>query len=69
MTEKLLSPQEAAAILGIKPNTLAVWRTKGTGPTFTKLGSRTVRYRSADIAQYVNANSGHANTAQAAAHV
>ncbi len=34
----LLTNEEAAALLGIKPNTLEIWRTKGKGPKFIKLG-------------------------------
>ena len=35
-----LSTQEAAAFLGVKPNTLEVWRTKHRGPRYAKIGSR-----------------------------
>jgi transposase-like protein len=37
-----LSTQEAAAYLGVKPNTLEVWRCKHRGPQYAKLGSRIV---------------------------
>lgn len=43
----LLTNEEAAALLGIKPNTLEIWRTKGKGPEFVKLGetkSAPIRY-------------------------
>ena len=33
----LLTSAETAALLGIKPNTLEVWRGKGKGPDFIKL--------------------------------
>lgn len=39
---------EAAARLGVKPNTLAKWRMQGRGPRFVKIG-RLVRYDDADI--------------------
>lgn len=35
-----LSTQEAAAFLGLQPNTLEVWRTKHRGPKYAKIGSR-----------------------------
>ena len=35
-----LNTQEAAAYLGIQPNTLEVWRCKHKGPRYAKLGSR-----------------------------
>lgn len=36
--EDLLTNEEAATLLGIKPNTLEVWRNKGKGPEFIKYG-------------------------------
>ncbi len=32
--------QEAAAYLGVKPNTLEIWRCKHRGPKYAKLGTR-----------------------------
>ena len=37
-----LNTHEAAAYLGVKPNTLEVWRCKHRGPKYAKLGSRIV---------------------------
>jgi hypothetical protein len=37
-----LNTQEAAAYLGVRPNTLEVWRCKHRGPKYAKLGSRIV---------------------------
>jgi hypothetical protein len=37
-----LNTIEAAAYLGVKPNTLEVWRCKHRGPKYAKLGSRIV---------------------------
>ena len=34
----LLDTEQTAALLGIKPNTLEIWRHKGKGPEFLKLG-------------------------------
>lgn len=33
-----LSTKAAAAIIGISPRTLRIWRCSGKGPSFTKLG-------------------------------
>lgn len=47
LSPDLLTNEEAAALLGIKPNTLEIWRTKGKGPEFVKLGrtkSAPIRY-------------------------
>ena len=45
---KLLTPREAAEILGVPEGTLAQWRSQRRGPLFIKLESRLVRYRLAD---------------------
>ncbi|WP_262476792.1 helix-turn-helix transcriptional regulator [Acinetobacter ursingii] len=37
----LLTTKEAASLLGFKKNTLEIWRTKGKGPQFIKVGSDT----------------------------
>ena len=52
--DDLLSSKEAATLLGIKSNTLEIWRHQGRSPPYLKLGDSpqsTVRYqRSAVIA-------------------
>jgi hypothetical protein len=48
----LLSNAEAAALLGVTPNTLKFWRHKGRGPAFIKYGDSPrsgVGYDPADI--------------------
>ncbi|MBT3071899.1 helix-turn-helix domain-containing protein [Rhodomicrobium sp. Az07] len=37
--DDLLTNKEAATLLGINPNTLEIWRCKGRGPAFIKLGT------------------------------
>jgi predicted site-specific integrase-resolvase len=51
--EILLTPIQAAAILQVKPNTLAKWRVTGEGPAFIRFG-RSVRYSSRDIACFID---------------
>jgi len=51
-----LNTREAAQYLGVKPNTLEVWRCKHRGPRYIKLGSRTV-YDLDDLDDFVAANS------------
>jgi 5-methylcytosine-specific restriction protein A len=41
--QKLLTTEEAAEYLGNKPQTLAIWRGRGTGPEYIK-GRTSVRY-------------------------
>lgn len=57
---KLLSTEEAAALIGIKPGTLAIWRTTGKSPRFIKVG-KLVRYHERDIIEWLDAHT-HANT-------
>lgn len=52
----LLTNEEAAALLGIKPNTLEIWRYKGRGPPFIKLGDApqaAVRYIRSAVTDWV----------------
>ena len=52
---KMLPSDEAAEFLGLKAQTLAVWRMTGKGPAFTKLG-RAVRYRLSVLKAYVRSH-------------
>lgn len=59
-TLELLTNEEAAAFLGIKPNTLEIWRTKGKGPEFIKMGSKKqapIRYLKPKIFAWLEAQS------------
>lgn len=49
-----MTTRQAADFLGLKRNTLEIWRLRGTGPRFVKMG-RAVRYRLADIEDYIEA--------------
>lgn len=51
---KLLKPSEVAELIGYKPSTLAVWRSQGKGPPYTKVGN-TVRYRSDVLQDWITA--------------
>jgi hypothetical protein len=50
--EILLTPIQAAAILQVKPNTLAKWRVTGEGPAFIHAG-RVVRYSPRELTRYI----------------
>lgn len=58
MPIKKLSTDEAAEFLGVKPNTLEVWRTKKKGPKYSKIGSR-VLYDINDLEEYFASRSVH----------
>ena len=49
-----LNTHEAAEYLGVRPNTLEVWRCKHRGPKYAKLGSRIV-YDLDDLDDYYSA--------------
>lgn len=52
---KLWSPEQVAEILDVSKQTLAVWRCERRYPlAYVKIGSR-VRYRPADIQQFMQA--------------
>ena len=50
---RLLTPAQAAEMLGIPEGTLAQWRSQRRGPTFIKLEGRLVRYRARDLEGYI----------------
>ena len=53
-----VSANEAAAMLGVSPRTLANWRTQGIGPAFVRIGavhSRTL-YRLDDLKAWLDNN-------------
>lgn len=52
---KLLNTQEVAEILGYKPNTLEIWRNRGIGPKYRKIG-RLVKYAESDINAFIDAS-------------
>jgi predicted DNA-binding transcriptional regulator AlpA len=52
-SESLLTEQEAARQLHLSQKTLEGWRTRGGGPKFVRLGTRAVRYRPADLNEFV----------------
>ena len=51
--EKLLTPDEAAQVLGVSKNTLCTWRCTGRYPLkYLKIG-RAVKYRTNDIELFI----------------
>ena len=63
--DQLFTPEEAAALLNVKPQTLAKWRMggRGLGPHFVKVG-RAIRYRRATLVSFIEGNT-FTNTAEA----
>jgi predicted DNA-binding transcriptional regulator AlpA len=53
MSEIPKTQEEAATIIGVKPTTLAMWRHKGKGPRYLKIG-RSCFYRESDIEAWLD---------------
>ena len=54
--DELLTSPVTAALIGIKNNTLEIWRGAGKGPPFVKLGDAPqapVRYRRGDVIAFI----------------
>ena len=49
---RYLKPDEAGAILGVSPKTLANWRTGDYGPPWTRAG-KVVRYLESDLVEWM----------------
>ena len=54
-TTRALTEREVAELLGLSVATLRVWRHRGKGPRFLRLG-RSVRYLPSDVADFVRAS-------------
>jgi hypothetical protein len=71
--DDLLTSKEAATLLGIKSNTLEIWRHQGRGPSFLKLGDSpqsTVRYQRSAVVAWASqrsftSTSGHSTLVRA----
>ena len=64
--EPLLSPREAADLLGVKVGTLAAWRYRQEGPPWLKVGGA-VRYDRPVLEQWAGRNQNGYKTADAPA--
>jgi predicted DNA-binding transcriptional regulator AlpA len=53
-TENLIDTEEAAAVVGLRPQTLVAYRHEGRGPRFYKIGRRCL-YRRADLLAFIEA--------------
>jgi hypothetical protein len=49
----LLTPAEAADLMRLSQSTLEQWRSKGMGPTWIKIGTRSVGYPIAGLKEYL----------------
>lgn len=56
MTEQLLTPTEAGALLAMTKGALAQLRYLGAGPKFVRVSGRSVRYRHEDLDEWIAVN-------------
>ena len=71
MTSKMLSNAEAASLLGLAPYTLRLWRHKGKGPRYVKLGESkqaNVVYVEADVLAWRDARTFASTSAATVSH-
>ena len=69
--DEALSSAQAAAMIGIRPTTLEIWRCKGKGPRFIKLGESKqsgVCYDPADIEEWKAARKFASTSAATVSH-
>ncbi len=55
--DRMLTTNEAAARLNLKPNTLRQWRYRGCGPVFYRMGDGPgahCRYRAGDLEEWIS---------------
>ncbi len=52
MNCNFITTKQLAAFLGLRSNTLEIWRLRGVGPRHVRFG-RAVRYRLDDIEKYI----------------
>lgn len=55
MADDWLSPESLAEWLGVPLQTVYVWNSKGTGPSYSRFG-RHVRYRRRDVEAWAQRN-------------
>ena len=51
----MMTPRDAAAYLGVEASTLKARRSKGTGPKYYRYSSRCIRYKRADLDDWIEA--------------
>ena len=51
--DSVLRASQAAEYLGLKPRTLANWRSLRTGPAFIKIGNHAVGYRKSALEEFL----------------
>lgn len=55
----VMTQAQLAEYLSVSRSTIALWRNKGKGPKFVRLGGRTIRYLIDDVREYLASNARH----------
>lgn len=50
---KLLTVHEVAELLGLNPNTVYGWVSRGSGPPYVRLGAKAVRFTPHDVEAWI----------------
>ena len=53
IVDRLLSPRELAALVGVGTHTLETWRHRKVGPPFLKISHSCARYRLSDVEKWL----------------
>lgn len=70
--DELLTNEQTADLLGIRPNTLEVWRCNAKGPPFIKMGthpSSPIRYQRSRVMAWIEANTHNSTSSYSAANL
>ena len=67
--EEAVSTRAASRITGVPICTLETWRSRGGGPPFLKLGSKTVRYQRRELLEWMAGQRRRDTSDAGAAHV
>lgn len=52
--DQVIRTPDAAAVLGMSVQTIEIWRHKGLGPKYVRLGTRAVGYRLGDLRAWLD---------------
>ncbi len=71
LPERLLTSTETAEILGLRPQTLRVWRLRGRGPRYVRLGSTSrsrVAYRFSEVQAWLDTHTFNSTSEESVSH-
>ena len=54
--DALLTPEDFAELLKTTTRVIRSWRPRGIGPSYHRLGHKTIRYRESDVRRFIHEN-------------